>query len=59
MMSKCDTCGLPLLICNTLASYRKAIEHFARGDAIEGEAFAHMASEDYARYLTEYAGEVP
>lgn len=49
-MTKCEECGLPIAVCNALASYRKAIENFERGKIGAARDMAEFAEEEYKRY---------
>jgi hypothetical protein len=52
-MKTCEECMLPILVCNTLAMYRKAIQYYELGRCDEAKNYAAYAQEDYDRYLAE------
>lgn len=53
----CQECGLPIKVCNALASYRYAIERVRQGNMIAALDFAESAKTFHDAYLEEYKAQ--
>lgn len=58
-MNPCEECGLPILICNALASYRRAVSNIDCGNVAEAANYLKSANEDYDEYLSQYKAAHP
>ena len=56
-MKICEECGLPMKVCNALATYREANKHFLLNRTTEALRSFESAEDWYNQYVAEFRAQ--